>query len=358
MLKVGFLTSGGDCQGLNGAMRGVVKALYENCEDKIQIYGVEDGYTGLIEGRYKRMKLDDFEDILNEGGTILGTSRQPFKKINEPDGKGRNKVKCMIENYKKMELDCLVVLGGNGSHKTANLLSENGLNIVTLPKTIDNDIYGTEMSFGFQSAIDIATRNLDEIHTTAKSHGRVFIVELMGHKTGWLTLHAGIAGNADIILIPEIPYDINKIKKAIEKKTENGKKYIIIAVAEGIISKEESKLTKKELKEKRKKEGYVSAAYRLEAELNEVINREVRITVPGHVQRGGSPCAYDRLFTSIIGAKCAELILNKEYGRMVSVINNQITSVPLSKVVEKTKMVEKDEELVRQAKLLGICLGD
>lgn len=358
MLKVGFLTSGGDCQGLNGAMRGVVKALCENCEDKVQIYGIEDGYTGLIEGRYRKMKPEDFEDILNEGGTILGTSRQPFKKINEPDSKGRNKVKCMIENYKNMQLDCLVVLGGNGSHKTANLLSESGLNIVTLPKTIDNDIYGTEMSFGFQSAIDIAVRNLDEIHTTAKSHGRVFIVELMGHKTGWLTLHAGIAGNADIILIPEIPYDIQKIKKAIQKKTEKGKKYIIIAAAEGIISKEESKLTKKELKAKRKEEGYVSAAYRLEAELNEVIEREVRVTVPGHVQRGGSPCAYDRLLTSVIGAKGAELILNKEYGRMVSVVNNQITSIPLGKAVEKTKMVEKDEELVRQAKLLGICLGD
>ena len=358
MLKVGFLTSGGDCQGLNGAMRGVVKALCENSTDKVQIYGIEDGYTGLIEGIYKKMKPEDFEDILNEGGTILGTSRQPFKKINEPDGEGRNKVKCMIENYKNMQLDCLVVLGGNGSHKTANLLSESGLNIVTLPKTIDNDIYGTEMSFGFQSAIDIAVRNLDEIHTTAKSHGRVFIVELMGHKTGWLTLHAGIAGNADIILIPEIPYDIQKIKKAIQKKIEKGKKYIIIAAAEGIISKEESKLTKKELKAKRKEEGYVSAAYRLEAELNEVIEREVRVTVPGHVQRGGSPCAYDRLLTSVIGAKGAELILNKEYGRMVSVVNNQITSIPLGKAVEKTKMVEKDEELVRQAKLLGICLGD
>ncbi len=358
MLRVGFLTSGGDCQGLNGAMRGVVKALCENCEGKVDIYGIEDGYTGLIEGRYQKMKPDDFENILNVGGTILGTSRQPFKKINDPDDEGRNKVKCMIENYNKMQLDCLVILGGNGSHKTANLLSESGLNIVTLPKTIDNDIYGTEMSFGFQSAVDIVVRNLDEIHTTAKSHGRVFIVELMGHKTGWLTLHAGIAGNADIILIPEIPYDIDKVKKTIEKKTKAGKKYIIIAVAEGAISKEESKLTKKELKAKRKEEDFISSAYRLKAELNKEIEQEVRVTVPGHVQRGGNPCAYDRLLTSVIGAKGAELILNKEYGRMVSVVDNHITSIPLSKAVEKTKMIEKDEELVRQAKLLGICLGD
>lgn len=358
MLRVGFLTSGGDCQGLNGAMRGVVKALYENSKEKVQIYGIEDGYTGLIEGRYKRMKPEEFEDILNLGGTILGTSRQPFKKINEPDREGRNKVECMIENYNKMKLNCLVVLGGNGSHKTANLLHERGLNIVTLPKTIDNDIYGTEMSFGFQSAVDIATRNLDEIRTTAKSHSRVFIVELMGHKAGWLTLHAGISGDADVILLPEIPYNVNKIKEAIDKKTESGKKYIIIAAAEGIISKEESKLTKKELKEKRKQDGYASAAYRLEAELSKVIDREIRVTVPGHLQRGGNPCAYDRLLTSIIGTKAAELILNKEYGRMVSVINSQVTSIPLSKDVEITKRIQEGDELVRQAKLLGICLGD
>lgn len=358
MLRVGFLTSGGDCQALNGAMRGTVKALYENCKDKIQIYGIENGYTGLIEGSYEKMSLKDFEGILNKGGTILGSSRQPFKKINDPDEKGRDKVKCMIENYKDMELDCLVVLGGNGSHKTANLLSQRGLNVVTLPKTIDNDINGTEVSFGFQSAIDIATRNLDEIHSTAASHGRTFIVELMGHKTGWLTLHAGIAGNADVILIPEIPYDVNVIKKYIDKKTKEGKKYIIIAAAEGIISKEESKLSKKELKAKRNAENYISAAYRLEAELSKVIEKEIRVTVPGHVQRGGNPCAYDRVLTSRLGAKAADMILNKDYGRMVSVVNNQIVSIPLSEAVEKTKMVETDDEIIKQVKLLGICLGE
>lgn len=166
MIKVGILTSGGDCQGLNGAMYGVVKGLTETNKDKVEIYGILDGYTGLINGDYKKMKPEEFENILNFGGSILGNSRQPFKKINEPDEKGRNKVEAMISNYKKMELDCLVVLGGNGSHKTANLLSEKGLNIVTLPKTIDNDINGTDMTFGFQSAIDIATRTLDELHTT------------------------------------------------------------------------------------------------------------------------------------------------------------------------------------------------
>ena len=211
MIKVGILTSGGDCQGLNGAMYGLVKGLTETNKDKVEIYGILDGYTGLINGDYKKMKPEEFENILNLGGSILGNSRQPFKKINEPDEKGRNKVEAMISNYKKMELDCLVVLGGNGSHKTANLLSEKGLNIVTLPKTIDNDINGTDMTFGFQSAIDIATRTLDELHTTAKSHGRIMIAEIMGNKAGWLTLYSGIAGKADVILIPEIPYNIEKI---------------------------------------------------------------------------------------------------------------------------------------------------
>lgn len=357
MLKIGFLTSGGDCQALNGAMRGTAKALLVNSKENIQFYGILNGYTGLINGDYKKLEWKDFEGILNLGGTILGTSRQPFKKIDIPDEQGRDKVKCMIENYKKMALDCLVVLGGNGSHKTANLLSQKGLNIVTLPKTIDNDIYGTEESFGFQSAIEIATKTLDDLKTTAMSHGRVFIVELMGHKTGWLTLHAGIAGDADIILIPEIPYDINTVKKAIDKKIAEEKKYIIIAAAEGIISKEDSKLTKKELKQKQKDDGFVSSGYRLESELSRLIDKEVRVVVPGHVQRGGNPCAYDRILTSRMGTKAAELILNKNYGRMVSVIHNQISTIPLSQAVERTKMVDKEDEIVQQAKYLGICLG-
>ena len=337
MIKVGILTSGGDCQGLNGAMYGVVKGLTETNKDKVEIYGILDGYTGLINGDYKKMKPEEFENILNFGGSILGNSRQPFKKINEPDEKGRNKVEAMISNYKKMELDCLVVLGGNGSHKTANLLSEKGLNIVTLPKTIDNDINGTDMTFGFQSAIDIATRTLDELHTTAKSHGRIIIAEIMGNKAGWLTLYSGIAGKADVILIPEIPYNIEKISQYIKDKLKNGRKHIILAVAEGIISQEETKLSKKELKQKRAK---------------------VRVVVPGHIQRGGNPCAFDRVLTSRIGVKGAELILNKQYGRMVAVQSNNITSVPLSTAVEKPKRVDPNDEIIRQVRMLGICLGD
>ena len=248
MLRIGILTSGGDCQALNAAMRGVIKGLSVKRND-LEIYGFRDGYKGLIYDIADRMTPDDFSGILNRGGTILGTSRTPFKYINEPDEEGRDKVVGMIKAYKDLKLDCLVMLGGNGSHKTATLLSQKGLNVVTLPKTIDNDIEGTEMSFGFQSAIDVATRTIDEIHTTAASHSRVFIVEIMGHKTGWLTLHSGIAGGADIILIPEIPYNVNEVLNTIKKREKQGKKFTIIAMAEGAISDEYAKLSKKELKE-------------------------------------------------------------------------------------------------------------
>ena len=217
MKRIGMLTSGGDCQSLNATMRGVVKGL-NVLEGTVEIYGFIDGYKGLIYGNYKRLTSKDFSGILTTGGTILGTSRQPFKLMRTPDENGLDKVEAMKSTYRYLDLDCLVVLGGNGSQKTANLLREEGLNIVSLPKTIDNDLWGTDMTFGFQSAVDIATQTIDCIHTTAASHNRVFIVELMGHKVGWVTLHAGIAGGADIILIPEIPYDLKHVISAIQRR--------------------------------------------------------------------------------------------------------------------------------------------
>ena len=251
MMRIGLLTSGGDCQALNAAMRGVVKCL-TNGEEDVEIYGFLEGYRGLIYGNFRMLSGSDFSGILTKGGTILGSSRTPFKTITDPDENGLNKVEAMKQNYYKLRLDCLVILGGNGTHKTANLLRQEGLNIVTLPKTIDNDLWGTDMTFGFQSAVNIATECIDCIHTTAASHGRVFIVEVMGHKVGWLTLNAGMAGGADIILIPEIPYDIDKVVAAINDRHKKGSKFTILAVAEGAISKEDAKLSKKEYKEKMK----------------------------------------------------------------------------------------------------------
>lgn len=357
MRRVGMLTSGGDCQSLNASMRGVAKALYGSGEE-FEIIGIEEGYKGLIYGNYRIMQHSDFSGILTEGGTILGTSRQPFKLMRVPDENGLDKVEAMKANYYKLGLECLVILGGNGTHKTANLLREEGLNIITLPKTIDNDLWGTDTTFGFQSAVTIAANAIDNIHTTASSHGRVFIVEVMGHKVGWLTLYAGIASGADIILIPEIPYDIDSVVDAIRNRTMQGKKFSILAVAEGAISKEDAALSKKELKEKRKNPKYPSISYEIGHEIEEKTGQEIRVTIPGHMQRGGSPCPYDRVLSSRFGAAAANLILKKEYGYMVGIEDGEIVKVELEDVAGKLKLVDPQSTIVKEAKLLGINFGD
>ncbi len=357
MKRIGMLTSGGDCQALNAAMRGVVKCLV-NSEEEVEIYGFLDGYRGLIYGNFRMLEGRDFSGILTKGGTILGSSRTPFKTIKDPDENGLDKVEAMKQNYYKLRLDCLVILGGNGTHKTANLLRQEGLNVITLPKTIDNDLWGTDMTFGFQSAVNIATDAIDCIHTTASSHGRTFIVEVMGHKVGYLTLNAGMAGGADIILIPEIPYDINKVVEAIEKRNKNGSRFTILAVAEGAISKEDAALSKKEYKEKMKNYKYPSVSYELADKIQKMTGGEVRVTVPGHTQRGGSPCPYDRVFASRLGAEAGALILKGEYGFMVGYKNREIVKVPLEEVAGKLKMVSPDSDIVKEAKMLGISFGD
>lgn len=357
MRRIGILTSGGDCQALNATMRGVAKSLY-NMLDDVEIIGFEDGYKGLMYADYHIMKPSDFSGILTQGGTILGTSRQPFKQMRVPDENGLDKVESMKHTYRKLKLSCLVVLGGNGSQKTANLLSEEGLNVVSLPKTIDNDLWGTDMTFGFHSAVEIATNAIDCIHTTAASHGRVFIVEVMGHKVGWVTLHAGIAGGADIILLPEIPYDVDNVVRAIKSRTEAGKHFTIIAVAEGAITKEDAALPKKKLKEKQEKKGYPSVAYELAEKIQNRMDQEVRITVPGHTQRGGSPCPYDRVLATRLGAAAADLILKEDYGYMVGIKNGNIRKVPLGEVAGKLKMVDPKADIIKEAKIVGISFGD
>ena len=358
MLRIGMLTSGGDCQALNAAMRGVFKTVTKNSREPVEFYGFEDGYKGLIYGKFRILTESDFSNILTVGGTMLGTSRCPFKTIREPDEKGLDKVEAMKQTYYKLQLNCLVMLGGNGSHKTANLLSEEGLNVVTLPKTIDNDLWGTDMTFGFQSAVDIATRAIDEIHTTASSHGRVFIVEVMGHKVGWLPLNAGLAGGADIILLPEIPYDLKKVIDVIEQRDKEGHRFTIIAVAEGAISKEDAKLSKKEYKKKLANYKYPSVSYELADSIAKKTGREVRVTVPGHVQRGGAPVAYDRVFASRLGAEAGNLILKGEYGFMVGYKNREMVKVPLAEVAGKLKTVDPKARIIKEAKLMGVSFGD
>ena len=355
-MRIGMLTSGGDCQGLNAALRGVAKTLYNEFGDKLTLYGIRDGYRGLIEGDYHEMKESDFSDILTVGGTILGTSRQPFKSMLKAEENEETKLEKMLKTIKEAKFDCLVILGGNGTHKTANLLSEHGVHVVTLPKTIDNDLWGTEMTFGFQSAVDIATTVIDSIHSTAFSHSRVFIVEVMGHKAGWLTLYAGIASGADVIIIPEIPYSAKAIAKAIQKREKSGKRFSI--VAEGAISQEEAKMSKKEFKAAREAMPYPSISYRIAEELKELTGQEIRVTIPGHYQRGGAPCPADRLLTSRLGVAAAQLIRDGKFGNMVAVQDDKIVPVPLSEVAGKLKTVPPDSDIVQAARDLGLSMGD
>ena len=278
--------------------------------------------------------------------------------MQKADENEETKLQKMLETCKKARFDCLVILGGNGTHKTANLLSEHGVNVVTLPKTIDNDLWGTDLTFGFESAVNIATSVIDSIHSTAFSHSRVFIVETMGHKAGWLTLYAGIASGADVIVIPEIPYSAKAIARAIEKRAESGKRFSILAVAEGAISQQEAKMSKKEFKEARKNMPYPSISYRLADELKELTGQEIRVTIPGHYQRGGAPCPADRLLTTRLGVAAANFIRDGKFGNMVAIRDNKIVPVPLSEVAGKLKTVPPDSDIVQAARDLGLSMGD
>ena len=358
-MKIAMLTSGGDCQGLNSALRGVGKALYKMFGKDVDIYGIRDGYRGLIYGDIRKMDPSNFSGILTLGGTILGTSRQPFKTmcLPMPEFGGKTKLDMMLENCRKYKFDCLVVLGGNGTHKTANLLSQEGLNIIGLPKTIDNDIFGTDVTFGFHTAVDIATDVIDRIHTTAGSHSRVMCIEVMGNKAGWLTLYSGIAGGADIILIPEHPYDIKKVAEAVMRRQRAGKNFSILAVAEGALSTEESKMKRKEWTAKRAAAGYTTATNRIAKQVEELTGAETRICVPGHMQRGGSPSAYDRVLATQFGTYAARLVADDHFGVTVAMVNNHVTANPLVDIAGKTRGVPDDCDMLNVARSMGISLG-
>ena len=264
----------------------------------------------------------------------------------------------MVHTYHKLQLDCLFMLGGNGSTKTANRLREEGLNVIALPKTIDNDTWGTELTFGFTSAIDVATKCIDDIHTTASSHGRVFVIEIMGHKVGWIPLYAGVAGGADVILIPEIPYDMDNVIKTIEYRMETGSRFTIVAVAEGAISKEDAALSKKEYKKKLAERTSPSIVYDIAKEIEAKTGRETRVAIPGHTQRGGQPDAQDRIFATQCGVEAALGCLRGEFGYMIALRDGKMCHMPLEDVAGKLKYVDPQSDLVREAKALGISFGD
>lgn len=356
-IRVGILTSGGDCPGLNATIRGVAKALYHRMGSKVEIVGIMNGYDGLINGNYREMSPDEFSGILTVGGTILGTKRTPFKKMRVVEEDKVDKVAAMKKNYRAAKLDCLLCLGGNGTHKTANLLSQEGLNVIGLPKTIDNDIYGTDVTFGFHTAVDIATEVIDRIHTTAGSHSRVMCIEIMGNKAGWLTLYSGIAGGADIILIPELPYNIENVCAAIQKRSEQGKTFSILAVAEGVYDVGEAAMKKKERAAARAAAGERTATNRIARQIEEATGFETRVCVPGHMQRGGSPSAYDRVLATEFGTYAAKLVEADHYGVAVAMKNNIVTENALKDIAGKTKLVPETCDMLTVARRMGVSLG-
>ena len=336
--RVGILTSGGDCPGLNATLRGVAKALYQRMGEDVELIGISNGYAGLINGDWRVMEPHEFSGILTVGGTILGTKRTPFKLMRVVEEDKVDKVAAMKRNYQEMKLDCLLCLGGNGTHKTANLLAEEGLNIIALPKTIDNDIFGTDVTFGFHSAMEIATEAIDRVHTTAGSHSRCMVVELMGNKAGWLTLYAGIAGGADIILIPELPYTIENVCAAIERRAAQGKHFSILAVAEGAMDAKEARMKRKERMAKRAEQGDTTATNRIARQIEALTGIETRICVPGHMQRGGSPCPYDRVLATQFGSYAAKMVEDENYGITVAMKSNHVGENRLKDVAGKSRL--------------------
>ncbi len=337
-LKVGILTAGGDCPGLNAAIRGVGKTAI--VEYGMEVIGISSGFLGLINNEYTVLKEEDLSGILTLGGTILGTSREkPFKKS---DGFNQiNKPKLIKKHYDEIGLDCLVCIGGNGTMKTAGLLAEEGLNIIGIPKTIDNDVWGTDVTFGFDSALGITTDAIDRLHSTANSHKRVMIIEVMGHSAGWLALYSGVAGGGDVILIPEIEYDIDIVCEYLLHRVRKKKPYSIVVVAEGI---EHPKGT--------------SAAQYIGKKISKRIDQEARETILGYIQRGGSPSPMDRILATRLGAFAVNIISENKFGMMIAKKGEEIVALPLSEVAGKVRNVPKDHAMISKARSMDICFGD
>jgi 6-phosphofructokinase 1 len=371
--QIGILTAGGDSPGLNAAIRGVGKAAMGHY--KMHVVGFRDGFRGLMENRTMSLDGGQLSGILTTGGTILGTSRDKPHKM-PVGGKILDMTDAIAGNYHDNHLDCLVCLGGGGTLKNALRLKEKGLNVINLPKTIDNDVWGTDTTFGFDTALGIATECIDRLHSTAHSHHRIIVVEIMGHRAGWLALGAGIAGGADVILIPEIPYNIESIAEAIRERARGGKPFSIVAVAEGAISKQdlaamtEARLKKKAAKEKARVDPkaakkmddteadaaeliWAGRTLRLAQQLEKLTGLEARLTILGHLQRGGTPSAADRILATRLGTAAADLIAKKQYGVLVASHGEGTKALKIEDCAGKVKTVPPDHSLVISARRVG-----
>ena len=370
--RIGILTAGGDSPGLNAAIRGVGKAALGSYG--MEIVGFRDGFRGLVENRRINLDRTALSGILTVGGTILGTSRDKPHRM-EINGRTKDMTDVIRDNLKKWGIDCVVCLGGGGTQKSALRLHRAGINVITLPKTIDNDVAMTDSSFGYATALDIATEAIDRLHSTAHSHHRIIVAEIMGHRAGWLTLGAGLAGGADVVLIPEIPYDVEKITEAIGQRSKRGSNFSIVAVAEGAMSRDDARVfdaAEKKLERAKSLNDKIEAKHaiaaleirhhdntlRLAHQLEELTHLESRVTILGHVQRGGTPSAADRILATRLGTACADAIAKAQFGVMVAARGENAALVPLDQVAGKRRSVPRDHSWVETARHLGTCLGD
>lgn len=370
--RVGILTAGGDCPGLNAAIRGFGKAA--TSIHGWELVGFRQGIRGLAENNTIGLEAGDLSGILTIGGTILGTSRDKPHRM-EVDGQVRDMIPTIVENYEANKLDALVLLGGGGTAKNANRLAKAGLNVLQLPKTIDNDIWGTDMSFGFATAMEIATEAVDRLHSTAHSHHRIILAEIMGNRAGWLALGAGVAGGADVILLPEIPYSVDQIVATIEARRSRGSSFSVVAIAEGARDQADSvemAAADSLVKEASSSEAVVMAkkhrkqiearhrdnAFKLATELEAATGLESRVTILGYVQRGGTPSGVDRLLATRLGTAGADFLADGTSGALVATRGSEIVPVPLPEVAGKVKQVPGDHEWLRAARNVGTSLGD
>jgi len=336
-MKIGILSSGGDCPGINATIRGVGKTAIMHYN--MDVVGIRGGFTGILRNETEMLNERSLSGILNLGGTILGTSREKaFRKLIDP---GDEQPSYLKQKYEELGLDCLVCIGGNGTQKTSSLLSSIGINIIGIPKTIDNDVWGTDITFGFDTAVNIATEAIDRLHSTASSHRRVMVVEVMGHHAGWIALYAGMAGGADVILLPELGYDIERVSETLLERERVGKPYSIVVVAEGVENIGG------------KKRPVDSIASKIE----ELTCIETRVTVLGYIQRGGNPSPFDRNLATRLGGHATELIATRQFGRMVCLRDSKVDSIPLEEVAGKLKLVTPDHDLIIQGLRMGISFG-
>lgn len=358
--RIAVCTGGGDCPGLNAVIRAVVNTAIN--EFGWEVVGILDSFTGLIYTNLTRnLGLEDVKDILDQGGTIIGTTNKgnPFKWEREKKDGTKEIVDYsdrVVENFEHLELDAIVVIGGDGTQKIAWGFQEKGMSVVGVPKTIDNDLMATDLTFGFDTAVRTATEVLDRLHSTARSHHRVMVVEMMGRESGWIALHAGIAGNAHAILIPEIPFEIEKLAEHINNRYENGQKYSIVVVAEGAVPKEgEASIIGHSA------DGTVhlgGIADKIGRKLGELTEQETRVTVVGHIQRGGAPSAFDRILATRFGESAVQLLAKGEFGKMVALKGTAIVGVPIPDAIGEPKKVFPNGTLVKVARSMGISFGD